>query len=195
VGGHSHVWHPSHQEQLELTVVSGHEQYYLLQEDGRAVSQAAPADFPTISSRGEYASALLTLFDAASRTHFHRRGVRHGPDGNLRRYDFAIRQQDSQWYLGPAPGFAPAYEGSVWVDERDGSVRQLVMDAARFPDSFFILEARLRVDFAPVLIEGLPYLLPHHASVRVCTKRGYCARKVLEFSDYRKFVARSRVIR
>jgi len=193
VASHSdHVWHSTDNEQLELTVVNGREQYQLHQTDNQ---EPIPIDFPTISSRGEYASALLVLFDLASKTQFHRKGVYDEQNRSLRRYDFAVQQKSSQWYFGPGLGFAPAYGGRIWIDEGDGSVHRLEMEAFRFPDKLFVNEASLRLDFAVVVIADLPRLMPSRAVLRVCTKGGYCEQNIVEFSNYHKFVATSRLIK
>jgi hypothetical protein len=61
-GSHSyHIWHPTDNQQVELTVVNGREQYQLHQTDNRG---PIPVDFPPINSRGEYAPpcwSCLTL--------------------------------------------------------------------------------------------------------------------------------------
>ena len=192
-GSHSdHIWHPTNNQQLELTVVNGREQYQLHQTDNRG---PIPVGFPTINSRGEYASALMVLFDPASGTQFHRRGVYNEQNRSLRRYDFAVQQKNSQWYFGPGLGFAPAYEGHIWIDEGDGSVHRLEMEAFRFPDKLFVNKASLRLEFALVVIAELPRLMPSRAVLRVCNQGGRCEQNILEFSNYHKFVATSRLIK
>jgi len=187
-----HAWYKTGNDQLELTVVNGREQYQLHQTDNQ---EPVPVDSSAIGSRGEYASALLVLFDPASETQFHRKGVYNEQNRSLRLYDFAVQQKNSQWYFGPGLGFAPAYGGRIWIDVGDGSIHRLEMEAFRFPGKLFVNEASLRLDFAVVVIADLPYLMPSRVVLRVCTTGGYCERNIVEFSNYHKFVATTRLIK
>jgi len=192
--GPSHDWRLEDSFITELTVTEGIEHYLLISKVGETVREPYAIDFDTLGSRGEFVSAVRVLFDAASKSVFHRRGARDQNGRHLRRFDFAVQRENSQWFLGSAPGYAPAYSGTVWVDESDGSLHQLDMETQAFPDKFAIRAASMRLEFAFVESDGLRYLMPSRADVRVCSNGAYCERKRIDFSDFRRFTAKSRLL-
>lgn len=189
-----HTWHPDDSVQVELTVSNGIEHYLLVSMGDHAVRESRPVNFDTLGSRGEFVSAVRVLFEPTSRAAFHRRGAQDHNGRRLRRFDFVVHKGNSQWYIGPDPGYAPAYSGSIWIDSANGSVHRLDMEASSFPQDFFITAASLRLTFSFVEIAGIEYLMPDSADVRLCTNQGYCERKKIEFSNYRRFTATSRVV-
>lgn len=192
--GPSHDWRPEGFFVTELTVSGGIEHYLLLSNVGETIRESYSVGFDKLGSRGEFVSAVRVLFDAASKSVFHRRGAHDQNGRRLRRFDFSVQRENSRWFLGPAPGYAPAYSGSVWVDEADGSLHQLDMEAQSFPGKLAIRAASMRIEFAFVESDGLRYLMPSRADVRVCTNRAYCERKRIEFSGFRRFTAKSRLL-
>ncbi|WP_321475670.1 hypothetical protein [uncultured Paludibaculum sp.] len=177
----------------ELRVVQGRESYFLKRSAGLDLEQLTPVDFPVMGNRGEFASALLLLFDAPSQTRFHRADRETVEGRRLRRYDFSVRQENSRWFVGPGAAFQPAYTGSFWADESDGKVYRLHMEAHRFPRRYAVQDAWLNVSFDTVRIQGEEYLMPVQSDVRTCRDLTDCAHAFMLFTDYRKFTATSQV--
>ncbi|MGJ5813735.1 hypothetical protein [Paludibaculum fermentans] len=177
----------------EIRVIRGRESYFLKQAAGIDLKQPEPADFPGMNHRGEFSSALLLLFDAPTQTLFHRAGRERVEGRRLRRYDFKVRQENSQWYVGPGAAYQPAYEGSFWADEADGKVYRLHMEAHQFPRKYVVQDAWLTVTYTTVSIDGEPFLMPAQAEVRACHTLMDCSQAYLKFTDYRHFTATSKV--
>jgi hypothetical protein len=177
----------------EIRVVRGRESYFLKRAAGIDLVESELVDFPEMNNRGEFASALLLLFDASSQTRFHRSDRETVEGRRLRRYDFRVRQENSQWFVGPGSGYCPAYSGSFWADETDGRVYRLHMEAHRFPRRYLVQEASLTISFKPFEIGGEPFLMPAQATVIACRSLMDCDRAYMGFTDYRRFTATSKV--
>ena len=62
------------------------------------------------------------------------------------------------------------------------------------PSSSLIAKVRLQLRFSTVELDGLPYVLPESAGITICTRHGFCQRRKIEFSQYRRFTANSKLI-
>lgn len=178
----------------ELRVIHGREFYFLKRSGGVELETRVPADFPGMNNRGEFASALLLLFDPSTQARFHRAGRETMEGRRLRRYDFSVLKRNSRWYVGPGDGYRPAYTGAFWADEADGNIYRLHMEAHKFPRKFPIQDVTLNVGFDTVRIEGDGYLMPVQSNVIVCGRlAGGCSRVYMRFTDYHRFTAASKV--
>jgi len=175
----------------EIQVLKGRESYFLKQIAGIDTSEREPIDFPAMNNRGEFASALLLLFDASTQTRFHRADRETVEGRRLRRYGFRVRQENSRWFVGPGAGFCPAYDGSFWADEADGRIYRLHMEAHHFPGRYVVQDATLTVTFKDVTIQGEPFLMPAQAAVVACRSAMDCRRAYMAFTNYRLFTAKS----
>ena len=54
--------------------------------------------------------------------------------------------------------------------------------------------ARFRLDYSPAEIGGREYFMPRRSEVQVCDLRGFCDKKLIEFTLYRKFSAESQIV-
>jgi hypothetical protein len=191
--GGSHAWRPDGQTLSELTFHRGVEHYALLGTDGQPKPAARPIDKDTLDSRGEFGTAIWILFDPASNATFQRGGTKLRDGRHLRRYDFKVPRKSSQWEIG-ADRYTPAYFGNILVDEADGSLHWLEMEAMQFPASSLFGAVRLRLSFSTIVIDGLPYVMPETAEVRICTRQCMCQQRKFAFSQYRHFTATSKLI-
>ena len=188
-----HNWQLGDWLVAEVAVENKVEHYSLLTRNGEPVARPKEvAD--TLGSQGEFLSAVRVLFDPASKAEFKSRGIDRKNGSPLHRFDFMVRQKNSQWSVGPGSGYTPAYFGSIWVDEHNGAIHRLDMEAQNFPDKSYVRATSLRLMFSPVDIEGASYVLPTAATVILCTNRLYCERRNLTFSDYHRFTVTTRIL-
>ena len=173
----THTWIHDASLTTELTVENGQEHY--------ANGGAEP-----LGSRGEFMSAVRTIFDESSKAVFRKGGTKTDGTRRLRRYDFRVSKQHSQWYVGPDPAVTPEYTGAVWVEESTGVVRWLFMEATRFPEHSLLQAVSLQIKLA----DTGGFVLPARAEIRICTNQLYCERKKIEFHDFRRFTVRSRLL-
>ena len=160
--GGSHAWRPDGRTLSELTFHRGVEHYALLGADGRPQSGARITDTNTLDSWGEFGTAVWMLFDPKSDAIFQRGGTKNQDGRRLRRFDFQVSRKSSQWEIG-ADRFTPAYFGYILVDEADGSLHWLEMEAVQFPSPSLFGAVRLRLSISTVDINGLPRVLPESA--------------------------------
>jgi hypothetical protein len=188
------MWQRQEVSQAELTIEHGEERYRLLSVNGKPLHNAKPAAARLRGSSGEFLSAVRRLFDSASKAEFRQRGMREEQGRKQRRYEFKVLQANSQWYVGADPGYRPAYSGSIWIDVDDGSLSQIDMKAHAFPAKLAIRSATIQTEFEPVALNGALHLMPSRSEVVVFANWGYAERRLIKYSNYRRFAAASRFV-
>jgi hypothetical protein len=140
-------------------------------------------------STGEFATALLQLFDPASKAAF--RSSHSTTISGLRAqvYDFQVRSENSHWRLSVgSQTVTAAYAGSVWVDPNTARVLRIEMQARDIPSDFPMDAVESAVDYSYVMIEGKSFLLPVHAETLGCQRgSSYCSHNIIDFRNYHEF--------
>lgn len=146
-------------------------------------------------STGEFATMLRNLFHPDTAATF-----RYVEDSHLRNlparvYDFQVARENSHWNIQiDSQEITPAYQGSVWIELASGRVLRLEMHAVDLPPDFPLDEVESTVDYAFVPIGTESVLLPAHAENLGCQRRrDFCSRNVIDFLNYRRYVAESTV--
>ena len=86
-----------------------------------------------------------------------------------------------------------AFSGSVWIDQETRRVLKIARRAQNLPADFALSRAESTLEYAPVTIDRVQYLMPSGGESVSCTTGGSCTRNVFEFRGYRKFGADSSV--
>ena len=147
-------------------------------------------------STGEFATTLNDLFYPGTAARF-----RFGEETTIvgrpsRVYDFDVMKENSHWIVQMgSQSVTPAYKGSVWLDKATARVLRIEMQAADLPYGFPMDTVESAVDYSFVRIGGESVLLPVHAESLGC-QRGSpsCSRNVIDFRNYRKYSADSKII-
>jgi hypothetical protein len=155
-----------------------------------AVLGEQTANARTLGSAGEFATALKTLFDAGTASEF-RDG---GKDRRFHKLTFRVLAEHSRWSIGTDVRLNPAYQGSISVDESSGRVHRITMMSREFPRGFAVQSVAHSTEYGPVEIGGASFLLPVRSLVEACNDKGRCQRSVIEFTNYRKFTAESKIL-
>jgi hypothetical protein len=140
-------------------------------------------------STGEFASALLDLFDPASKAQFSSGRSSTASGFRAQVYDFQVRSENSHWRMqvGSQTAIA-AYVGSVWVDPNTARVLRIERQARNLPSDFPIDAVESAIDYSYVLIEGKSFLLPVHAESLGCQRgSSFCTHNVIDFRNYHQF--------
>jgi hypothetical protein len=147
-------------------------------------------------STGEFASALLDIFDPASKAQF--RSVRSSTISGFRAqvYDYQVRSENSHWRLQVSgQSVTPAYSGTIWVDVNTARVLRIEMQARNIPSDFPMDAVESAVDYSYVLIEGKTFLLPVHAETLGCQRgTSYCSHNILDFRNYHEFKSEHKIL-
>jgi len=147
-------------------------------------------------STGEFASALLDLFDPASKAHFSsgRASTVSGIPAQV--YDFQVPDATSHWKLSVgSQTVVAAYTGSLWVDPSTARVLRIETQARNIPSDFPIDTVESAIDYAYVMIEGKSFLLPVHAESLGCQRgSSFCTHNIIDFRNYHEFKSNSKIL-
>jgi hypothetical protein len=111
-------------------------------------------------------------------------------------YDFHITRAQSDWKILSDYQFIVAqYSGRIWFDRSSKRVLRIERTAEGIPSAFPLRSVEGGVNFGEVRLGSLDtFLLPLQAETRVCIRDGQeCSRKTIDFSDYHKFTAESKI--
>jgi hypothetical protein len=179
----------------ELIYEDGQESYRNVKVNNRPTNKRLQ-DIDGSWSTGEFASALLDLFDPATKTQFHSGGSSTISGFSARAYDFQVRSENSHWKLSAdSQTVTPAYAGTVWIDPNTARVLRIEMQARNIPSDFPMDAVESAVDYSYVLIGEKSFLLPVHAENLGC-QRGtrYCSHNVIDFRNYHQFKGDIKII-
>jgi hypothetical protein len=140
-------------------------------------------------STGEFASALLELFDPASKAHFSsgRASAISGVPAQV--YDYQVQAENSRWSLQVGSQTVIAgYTGSIWVDPSTARVLRIESQARNIPSDFPVDTVESAIDYSFVTIEGKSFLLPVHAESLGCQRgSSFCTHNLIDFRNYHEF--------
>jgi VWFA-related protein len=174
----------NHTESRRMVEVNGH------------ATHTAPDDLKGVVSHGEFGGILNAIFDPAAKANFvwKQSGLLGGEKVDLFEYHVAARDSsfeltgDNNWQ------YKAAYHGVVSIDAATLGVRQLTMIADDLPPDFSIHASAIRVDYDYIAINGHDYLLPTRATISLRRHKHEGVLNEIEFRDYRRFGAKSRML-
>ncbi len=147
-------------------------------------------------STGEFASALLDLFDPASKAHFSSGRSSTISGFRAQVYDFQVQSQNSHWRLqAGSQTVIAAYAGSVWVDPNTARVLRIEMQARNIPSDFPMDAVESAIDYSYVLVGEKSFLLPVHAESLGCQRgSSFCSHNIIDFRNYHEFKGDIKII-
>jgi len=171
--------------------------YYEQHEDYKTISvndKLTTTDYDKLSgsiSTGEFGSMLVGIFEPSTDATFTwARLVRlHGRRANV--FSFVVDQPHSRWMIEDRDShmkISPAYKGEVWIDATDNSVLAFTQVAIDMPSTFPVTGAETRLDYAPVEISGVPYVLPSLAVMHMRSGKND-QKNEIQFRSYQKYSA------
>lgn len=147
-------------------------------------------------STGEYATALVNLFDPSTDARFSspRSSTISGVHAEV--YDFQVRSERSHWRLmAGSQTVTPAYTGSVWIDPNTARVLRLEMQARNIPSDFMMDAVESAVDYSDVLVGEKTFVLPVRSESLGCERgSSYCSHNVIDFRNYHEFKGKAKII-
>jgi hypothetical protein len=180
---------------VRLTNSSRLEEYKLLEINGAATDQSYESIGGT-TSRGEFGSLLLDVFDpeAAAEFHFERWTSVNGARAAVysyrvapsARYQLLFYDRSQSLIISAQAGQA----GELMIDRETHSVLRITSVAEKIPRSFAMRSASFAVTYGYAEIGGQRYLLPSKAVSEWGAALDF-ARNEIEFLDYRKFISGS----
>ena len=187
-------WQPIDVVTAELAYYGGKEEYRNFAIDGRPIDR--PIEQTGAWSTGEFGSTLEDLLSTATNAAFHRRGEERIAARAAVVFDFTVIQANSHWTLVSPDQrrYTAAYDGAIWVDKETRRVLRIEQRTSSIPRDFALSRAESILNYAFVKIEQRTYLLPSAGENIGCMSgSGTCTRNAIEFRNYRKFEASSKV--
>ena len=178
----------------ELSYVNGKEDYKDFRIDNVPIDR--PVESTGAWSTGEFATTLEDVLSTATNAQFHRRGEVTINGRKAWLFDYTVAQANSHWTMVAADGrrYNPAYEGAVWIDRETRRVLRIEQVASSFPRDLWLSRAESSVEYAYVKIDQKTYLMPAKGDTVGCMSgSGACSRNAIEFRNYRKFTADSKI--
>lgn len=179
----------------ELVYEDGRETYRNVKVNNRATNKSLD-QIDGAWSTGEFASALLDLFDPASKARFSAGRASAASGISAQAYDFQVQAANSHWRLSvPSQSVVTDYTGTIWVDPNTARVLRIEMQARNIPRDFPIDTVESAIDYSYVTIEGKSYLLPVRAESLGCERgSSYCTDNVIDFRNYHEFKGSGKIV-
>lgn len=177
-----------------LQYVGGQEQYSEVANGPRGLQQQKAV----LSSTGEFASLLKTVFAPQVRASFQWKGAEVVDGEPLFVYSFRADRSRARYWLSwgsyPKQVAAVGFEGMVYIDQKSSNPRRLDIRATELPAGFPMHDASLSVRYDTITLGGHPYPLPVRA-VTTCSYGKHPSRlkNEIEFSEYRKYNVESKI--
>jgi hypothetical protein len=147
-------------------------------------------------STGDFGLTLEDLMSMATSASFKRRGEERMASRAAWIFDYSVALPNSHWELVSPDDrhFKPAYNGTVWIDKVTRRVLRFEQHTTALPPGFPLSKADSSMEYAYVRIDQKTYLMPAKGENVACfSGSGTCSRNAIEFKNYRKFEAESKV--
>jgi hypothetical protein len=179
----------------ELIYEDGHESYRNVKINNRPTDKRLQ-DIDGAWSTGEFASALLDLFNPASKARFSAGRASAASGLSAQAYDFRVQAANSAWRLSVASQTVVTdYTGTIWVDPSTARVLRIEMQARSIPSDFPIDTVESAIDYSYVMIEGKSVLLPVHSESLGCQRgSSFCSHNVIDFRNYHEFKGSGKIL-
>jgi len=142
-------------------------------------------------STGEFGSMLKGIFDPLTAADFNWSSWRTVQGRKAYVFKFQVDQPHSRWEIEDRQShvkISPAYDGFVWIDEKDNSVLEFYMKAKNLPSTFSITDAESRLYYDTVEISGMPFVLPLRAEMHLFSGKDE-QKNLITFHNYQKYSA------
>lgn len=189
-------WRPLDTVSTEVVYENGHERYTSIKINGKESGKQRMEDLSGAWSTGEFGSVLADLFSRATAADFRFRKPSTIVGRSARIYDFTVEHENSHWHVQvPSQSVMPGYRGSVWIDQQNGRILRIEMQASNLPEAFPLDRVESATDYDYVRFGEKEFLLPVHAEVLSCERdRNDCSRNTIDFRNYHKYEGESTII-
>ncbi|MGD0628908.1 MAG: VWA domain-containing protein [Terracidiphilus sp.] len=154
-------------------------------------------------SAGEFGGVLQAVFRNESKTDFRwketdtlkggpgRAERDQGQSETVEVFDYRVDPANSSFSVTGSNGkrLVVGYRGQVFVETASRRVRRVTLIADNLPADFPTHSTAMAVDYDYVAINGLKYLMPITAELRLSQGRSQALMNTMEFRDYKRFAA------
>jgi len=139
-------------------------------------------------SAGEFGGVLQTVFRDASKADFEWKKTDSLNGGTVQVYDYRVAQTNSSFSVTGSNGkqLVVGFHGQVFIDSGGRRVRRVTLIADGLPEDFPTHATSIGVNYDYVAINGLRYLLPVSAELKLTQARHEARMNTMEFKDYKR---------
>ena len=204
----------------EISYRQGKEHSRILTIDNKPPSPRQSLEIPGFSSEGDFGNALYLLFAPESNASFTMEGSERIRKRKTLRIRYYVPLPTSRFHIGLGGQIVTTpYSGRCWIDLESHQVVRLDSEAEDIPRSIPVTSSSHSTEYDLVDIAGTKYWLPVHSSVEMHlangpqemdlykalygridptgasnTARKVDARNDIEYKQYRKFGAETRLV-
>jgi VWFA-related protein len=142
-------------------------------------------------SAGEFGGVLQAVFRDGSHAEFKWKETDQLNGGAVEVYDYRVDRSNSTFSVTGSSGkqLVVGFHGQVFIDSATRRARRVTLTADDLPSDFPTHATEILVDYDYVKINGLNYLLPVSAELRLKQGRNEASTNTMEFRDYKRFAA------
>jgi hypothetical protein len=177
-----------------LSYFNQKEDYALVSQNGRAVTNVPYASVGGAFSMGDFGTDMRSLFDPASHASFAWKRWTTLRGRRTHVFSYRVPPEFSRYTLsyegerkGDGQRIKAGYRGWVFVDQELKRIVRITQEPVNVPPSFPILQAEETLDYDAAKIGDSEFFLPLVASLRMHSRGGVWTKNVKEFRLYRKF--------
>lgn len=167
----------------------------LLDVNGKRVRGADQDGLEGVSVRGEFGETLGMIFSDRANAQVDWVGMAQVLGARTHVFRCSVRAQNSDYKVAVNHNLwlHAAYHAFAYVDAGSLCVRRLTVLSDDIPPKFPIRESDVSIDYDYIPIAGHEYLLPVEATLFLRMGRRYVKKNEIEFQNYHKYVAESRL--
>ena len=181
----------------ELTYFEGKEELNNIRLNGKPAREQE-LENGMFWSTGESVTLLQGIFAPISRAEFRYLGTRAIPPHTALMFAFRIARAHQLFWQVAINGTVifPGLEGEVWVDDSSFDLLHLRTLITEMDRDFPLTQLEHTIQYRQQSLgDGTSFVLPVHAEVQFCRRdNGKCSSNQTDFTNYRKFAAKSRIL-
>ena len=154
-------------------------------------------DLDGLSSMGEFASDLLSIFFAENAAAFRFRQKTKTLEGDALVFDFYVAAATNRsWMLREKNRSThPGLQGALWLDASTNQVLRFDLEVSDIDIQFATDRASRTTIYDDVHFQdGGDFLLPVRSEASVCTRDQYCTRNTTEWKNCKRFTGKARIV-
>jgi len=175
---------------------SGREQYSTLEVNGEHVT-ADRSKLGGVRANGVFGQLLAAVFSERAAATFKWQGKSEINGAPVHVFAYSAPRSRSGYDLKSEDGTRTAtvgFHGLVYIDAATFAVRHVSLEADNIPKDLPWRESVIDVDYDYVKIGDQEFLLPLSAELRLRKGKAMLYKNEMQFRDYRRFMASSRVL-
>lgn len=179
-----------------LRYASGTETYQMLAINGERATLERDR-LTGVKTTGEFGQLLSAVFSKEADATFEWQGQAQIDGASMHVFKYSVAQKRSRYKLKTEDGLkqtTPAFHGLVYIDANTYAIRHVSLQAEALPEDFPTRESDIAVDYDFVTIGNEKYLLPLSATLRIRKGKRTLFRNDMQYRDYRRFTADSKLI-